>query len=157
MSINAIRARLVTDLGAITGVTKVFHDEPDIFPSPPDMPCFILSMRDPMVTATGDTNSSIAYTWHFDLTFIFKPAELGNVAENMSALEDFIKLTVDKMSANITGGGTWQNWNKDSDTLDFSGGILTRPNAPENQGRVWGWTCALDITESVTTTMSAGT
>lgn len=157
MSIDAVRTRLVTDLGAISGVSKVFKEDPDIFPSPADMPCIILSMRDPMVTATGETNSSIEYTWHFDVTFLYKAEGLGNTAENLSGLEDFIKLFVDKMCANITGGGTWQNWNKDSNTMDISGGILNRPNAQENQGRVWGWSCPLDITESVATTMSAGT
>jgi len=157
MSIDAIRTRLVTDLGAITGVSKVYKDTPDLFPENADMPCFVLSMRDPMVTAQSMTNSSVDYTWAFDLTFMYKPEGLGNVAENLSALEDFIKLTVDKLFANFTGAGTWKMINKDTGGLQFSGGILTRPNAPDNQGRVWGFTATLDVTEEISTVMATGT
>lgn len=156
MSINSIRARLVTDLGAITGVTKVYHDVPNVFPAPADMPCFILDMRDPMVTTRSETNSSVDYTWHFGLTFVFKPEGLGNPDENFSSLEDFIKLTVDKLYANFTGGGTWARINKDDNTLTFSGGVLTLDNAPESTGRVWGFIGTLDVTEEVTTTMGTG-
>lgn len=157
MSINAIRARLVTDLGAISGVTKVFHDEPNTQVSPADCPAFVLAFRDPACIAQSVTNSSIEYTWNFDLTFLYKPEGLGNVDENMSAVEDYIKLTIDKLAANITGGGTWRDWNKDTGTLTFNVGILSRPNAAGEQNRYFGFMCELDITESVDTTMSAGT
>lgn len=156
MSIDAIRARLVTDLGAITGVQKVFKDEPNVAPAQADCPCFVLSYRNPACVATSETNSSIEYTWQFDVMFLYKPEGLGNTDANMSALEDFIKLFVDKMSANITGGGTWRDWNKDTNTLAFRAGIIERANASANT-RYYGWQCDLDITESVATTFSAGT
>lgn len=157
MSIEAIRTRLVSDLGTINGVATVYKDEPVIFPTSADMPAFILSMRDPMVTVQSRTNSSVEYMWHFDLVFLLKPEGLGTVDENMSALEDFIKLTIDTLYANFSGGNTWSVINKDTGTLDFSGGIITRANAPEGTARVWGWTGILDVTEFVETTMSSGT
>ena len=156
MSINAIRARLVTDLGAITGITKVYHDIPNVAPAPPDLPCFVLDMRDPMVTTRSMTNSTVDYTWHFDLTLLFKPEGLGNPDENFSSLEDFIKLTIDKLYANFTGAGTWTLINKDTNTLEFTGGLMSITNAPDGANRFWGFVGTLDITEEVTTTMSTG-
>lgn len=159
MSIELIRTRLVSDLGSIAGIKKVFHEDPDLFPEAAEMPCFTLSMRTPMLSVVARTNSTADYTWMFDLTMLYKPEGLGNVAENLSGLEDFIKLTADKLFANFGGGGTWSMINKDVGSgtqLDITGGILTRPNAPDNQGRVWGFTCTLDVTEIVNTTMAIG-
>ena len=154
MSINAIRTKLVTELGEITGVTKVYHDEPDVAPATPDLPCFILAFRDPCCLARSETNGSIEYTWQFSATFLYKDAGLGKTEENLSGLEDFIKLFVDKMGENISGAGTWRDWNKDTGTLEFTAGIIEKPNAPEST-RYWGWTCTLDITESVATTFTS--
>jgi hypothetical protein len=156
MPISEIRTRLGNDLQAINGVVGVFYDEPDVFPAPADMPAFVLSMREPMLTAQAHNNTHVDYTWHFDLTLLYKPEGLGNPAENLSGLENLIKLTIDKLFANASGGDTWIALNKDDGTLEFSGGILTRGNAPDATNRVWGFTCTLDITEFVETTFSAG-
>lgn len=155
MSIAAIRTRLEADLKTINSVVKVFKNEPNIAPANADCPCFVLSYRDPACFARSDTNSSIEYTWQFDVMFLYKPEGLGNLDENMSALETYIKLFVDKLSANVTGGGAWRDWNKDTGTLTFTTGILTREGASA-PSRYYGWQCDLDITESVSTTFSAG-
>lgn len=157
MSINAIRARLGTTLAAVTGISKVYTDIPNNAPAQPDMPCYILNMRDPMVTTQSRTNSSVDFTWHFDLTLLYKSEGLGNPDENMSGLEDFIKLTIDALYGDFTGAGAWDLLNKDTGTLQFGGGVLTLEGAAEGTNRAWGFSGTLDITEYVTVTMSAGT
>ena len=155
MSIDAIREKLVTTLGAISGVSKVYKDEPNVSASAPDLPAFVLSYAQPACDARSATNSSIEYTWHFNLRFLYKPEGLGNIDENMSAVEDYVKLFVDAMSANITGGGVWQDWNKDTGNLAFTVGLV-ETFAGEQSKFYWGYTVNLDITEIVMTTMSAG-
>lgn len=156
MSISAIRERLVSDLGAINGVVRVYTDEPPLAPGAADCPCFLLSFRTPACTARSDSNSSMEYTWQFGIMFLYKPEGLGKLDENMSALEGYIKKFVDALGGSITGGGTWRDWNKDIGSLVFSAGVLTREGASVN-ARYYGWQCDLDITESVATSFSAGT
>lgn len=155
MSIALMRARLAQQLEDISGVRRVYQDEPDIAPASADCPAFVLSMREPFCTAQSAVNSSIDYTWHFDVTFLYTAAGLGSVSETLPALEAYVKKFVDSMAANISGAGTWQDWNKDTATLDFTLGILTRQNASA-ETRYFGFTTTLDITEFVATTMSAG-
>lgn len=155
MSISAVRARLQRQLEQVDGVMRVYTDEPNTAPAAADCPAFLLSFANPACDARSETNSSIEYTWHFDLKFLYKPVGLGNTDENMSALEDYIKLLVDNMAANITGAGTWQDWNKDTGSLNFAVGVL-EITGTETPKAFWGFTCRLDITESVLTTMGAG-
>lgn len=159
MSINAIRARLGTTLGAISGISRVYTDLPNTMPANPDMPCFILNMREPMVTVQSRTNSSVEYNWHFDLTCLVKSEGLGNPDENFSALEDFIKLTVDALFADFTGAGAWTLLNKDAGgvtALEFTGGILGQAEQAAESNRAWGFSGTLDVMENISTVMSAG-
>ena len=156
MSIATIRSQLSIILGGVQGVARVYADEPNMMASPPDLPCFIFSFREPALSAQSLTNSSVDYTWHFNLTFLYKPEGLGNPDENMSSLEAFIKLTIDKLFANFTGAGTWTQLNKDTGGLEFTAGLIVRVNAATEQNRYWGWTATLDISESVATTMGTG-
>ena len=155
MSINAIRSELQTTLAAISGVSKCYADEPNLSPDAADLPAFVLSYATPACDARSDTNSSIEYVWHFNVKFLYKPMGLGNVDENMSAVEDFVKLFVDAMAGNIAGGGVWRDWNKDTGNLSFSIGLV-ETFAGESAKYYWGYTVTLDISEIVLTTMSAG-
>lgn len=155
MSISAIRTRLAAQLESINGVTRVFADEANVAPAAADCPTFLMSFAVPACEARSATNSSIEYVWHFELRFLYKPIGLGNPAENMSALEQYIKLLVDNLSANVTGAGTWQDWNKDTGNLEFTVGVLELAGTEANKA-YWGFSCRLDITELVQTTMSAG-
>ena len=155
MSIDAIRSELQTTLAGISGVSKCYKDEPNISPDNADLPAFVISYAQPACDARSATNSSIEYTWHFNIRFLYKPVGLGNIDANMSAVEDYVKLFVDAMSANITGGGVWQDWNKDTGNLAFTVGLV-ETFAGEQSKFYWGYTVNLDITEIVTTTMSAG-
>jgi hypothetical protein len=156
MSISLIRTRLASDLGAVAGIKRVYADVPNNTPEAPDMPCYILNMRDPMVTTRSRTNSTVDFTWHFDLTLLYKPEGLGNPDENMTGLENYIALTVDALYGSFSGGGTWDLINKDEGSLQFTGGVLTLEGQVEG-ARAWGFSGTLDVTEFVDVTMSSGT
>ena len=114
-------------------------------------------MRDPRVTTTSRTSGSVDFTSHFDLTLLYKPEGLGNPDENMTSLENFIKLTIDALYGNFSGGGTWDVINKDTNTLEFSGGVLLLEGLLEGTTRAWGFSGTLDVTEFVLVTMNSGT
>jgi hypothetical protein len=159
MAIATIRERLGTTLGAISGVRRVFPDIPDIAPAQPDMPCFILNMREPMVTVQARNNTHVDFTWHFDLTCLTKSEGLGNPAQNTAELESYIASTVAALFADYSGGGAWTMINKDAGgaALDFTGGVLTLEGQLEGTARAWGFSGVLDVTEFVAVTMSSGT
>jgi len=156
MSIDAIRRRLVSDLEGVAGVARVYKDAPDIAPAGADCPAFLLNWREPACIARSATNSSVEYTWQFDIKFLYAPEGVGRVEDNLGALEDFVKLFVDQMYSNFGGGGTWTLLNKDDGTMQFEIGIVTYHSGAAEH-RYWGYGVTLNITEYVTTTMSAGT
>ena len=153
MAIENIRTRLTSDLTAITGIQRVFHDQPNVSPAAADCPCFVLGYAKPSVTANGDTNGMMEYTWHLSVKFLFKPLGQGNPDENLSGAEDYFKSFVDALAADITVGGTWRDWNKDTATLAANVGVLQTEYSRE---WYWGWDVPLDINEQVATTFSAG-
>lgn len=157
MSISGIRTRLASTLGAVTGIQRVYVNVPNVSPADPDMPCFILNMREPMVTVQAHNNTHVEYTWHFDLTCLVTPEGLGNPDQNMQELESYIAATVNALFGDYSGGGAWTLINKDAGgaPFEFSGGVLTQEGQLEGN-RNWGFAGTLDVTELVATPFSAG-
>ena len=148
------RERLAEDLRAIAGVRRVYETFAEQMPESPDLPCFVLDVRDPFFSITGGAVGQTEDTLYLSLTFLFKAQGQGKPIENIQAIERFLILTKQKLYANFTGGGLYLI-NKDTRTMAFSGYLLGKENAPVGT-RYWGFDGTLDLTMFVDTTMSAG-
>lgn len=154
VTIAQARARLASDLSKIQGVKRVYDTLADQMPQSPDLPCFELETQQPFLTSRGGAVGMTERTLHLNLTFYYKTEGQGKPAENITAVEAYTEATIAQLYANFTGGDTYLI-NKDTGTLDFTGYLFGKENAPD-QTRYWGFSATLELTLFVETTMSGG-
>lgn len=143
MSLSLIKTNLQTDLAAITGVARAYADLPKDGPASADLPAFLMSRRDPFLTVELLTNSSLLYTWHFDLLFLYK----GMGQDTPEAWDDGLEPFPARLLGALYGDLTLDGACMDVDVSGFSFGVISY-----GTGQYVGFQCQLDVKEEVTTT-----
>mgnify|MGYP001589971369 FL=1 len=101
MAIATIKDNLVTNLGQVSGVTKVFSDMPGKAPERSECPAIIVRFRDPSCTVSPKSGMTL-YRWHLDIVFCLYPIGVETMPHKEQDIETFPALVVAKLNANAS-------------------------------------------------------
>lgn len=100
MSLATIKDNLVTNLAAVTGITKVYDDTPSKPPERAECPAIIVSYREPSWNTEPLANSLTKYTWHFQIRLALYPVGVETQSRKEQDIEPFPARIRAKLNAN---------------------------------------------------------
>ncbi len=106
MSLANIKAQLVALEQTVTGVQRVFADEPDRAPIAADCPAVINApSADGFPEISMISVATVRYDWHFDILFLLKPLGQGSPVEWDDAIEPYAARFIAKFLSALTLNG----------------------------------------------------
>ena len=145
MSLAAIKSRLSTVL-AVTGVTRVYSDLPEVAPIEADCPAVLMDRQDTFLTCSAWTNDTIKYDWNFRILFLLKPIGDGMFNEWDDAIEAFPARIITALWADMTMSGADT---MPDDTNNFEIGIIDYKGV-----KYFGFEMTYTAVEQITTSMA---
>ncbi len=147
MSLALIKNALVTHEKAVTGIVRVYDDEPQVAPTNADCPAVVNARQTPFLSCSTPVNDQVRYDWHFDIWVLYKPVGVDTVDAWDAGIEPLPAL----LMAELMGHLTLDNNCTDLDVEpDVDVGIITY-----GAGSYFGFHFNLVVHEDVTTTFAA--
>ncbi len=102
MSLALIKAALVTHAKAVSGITRVYDDEPSVAPTNADCPAAVILRQDPFLVVSTPVNDQVRYDWQFDIWFLYKPVGVDTPDAWDAGLEPFPALLIAELMGHLT-------------------------------------------------------